>query len=137
MAASGEGTPGTTSNGIPSDGQQLGLFRAAAEQIGIAAFEAHDRLAFSGGLGELTVDLACRSLARPARLPTNTSSASGLAALSWSGMYERVVEDDVGLAQAPEPARGDQLWIARARTHQVHFAGCVMLLRSRPCRRAG
>jgi hypothetical protein len=123
VAASGEGTPGTNFERDPLRGQQLCFFGAPAEQVGIATFEAHDRLAFARSPGELAVDLGL-ALANPSRtLAHEHELRVGPCHAQLIGMHECVVEHDIRLAKAPEPARGNQLWIARAGTHQVHFAG--------------
>jgi hypothetical protein len=91
----------------PLRGQKFRLLGAPAEQVGIAAFEAHHRLAFARDLDELAVDL-CLPLAGSSRtLAHEHKLRFGPRRPQLIGMHERIVEDDVRLTQAPEPARGD------------------------------
>lgn len=108
--------PGTTVQGICGLGECVQLLHAAAEDVRVAALEAHDRLALPGVLDQRVVDgllgheTAVRDLRRVDHLDVRREFGQQVA---WA---ETVGDDDIGLGEEAAAAHGDQVRVAGAAT---------------------
>ena len=110
-------------------GQRLRLFASAPEDERIAAFQAHDALAFARRAHEQRVDRrpAAPTPIAPPRLPTSCSSTGVVALLhrrqrQQRGIGQRVVDDRVAGDEQLAAAQREQPRIARSRADEVDDA---------------
>ena len=122
-AASGSGDGRRDArNDLDSDpcmSQREHLFRAAAEHEGVSAFQPHDSFALPGRTDHEPVD----GVLFDARPPGALADAEALCACQTAkclGIDEGIVQNQIGLLDAPQRANRPQLRVTGAGSDQRH-----------------
>ena len=93
------------------------LFRASAEHEWIAAFQPHDAFALPRGANHQAIDRFLFDTRSTGAL-ANTKALRVCQTTQRFGIDERIVQNKIGLFDAPQSAKRPKLRIARTGTHQ-------------------
>jgi hypothetical protein len=102
----------------------LGLLRAAAEQIGVAALEPCHRSARLGLGQHASVDIGLTLRAAARTFADEHQLGVGTAVLEQVGMDQRVVQHHIGLGQPASRSERDQLGVTGAGPQQIDLGAC-------------
>ncbi len=116
------------------------LFAAAAENVRVAPFEPHDRLACLGGLDQSAIDFILTADLAGLRFDAARALRFGRREAQQERIGKSIVEHQVGSLQAPQAFHGQKPRISRSGADEVNLAvgrhtGSLTSIRSYPSRR--